>query len=106
MTQWLIDGTCDNRFPYYPSRVPSGGVKLYHWNERSLTAPKPYLVNGIYGLDPRRRVRPGLLPMPTGFIGLPDTKALTAALRDLVRNSNNAINELLAILANPVIKVP
>ena len=100
MTDWLVQG-CDYNprwFPLYPSRVPKGGAKAYFWNERCLKAPKPYLIDNMYAMDYRRRVRPGLLPAPTGFIGLPDSSLLVQALKSLmshIPNTNDAVKRLL-----------
>lgn len=100
MTDWLIQG-CDYSpgwFPLYPSRVVLGGVKAYYWNERCLHAPKPYLEDGFYALDPRRRVRLGLLPVPRGFTSVPDTSLLVQALKNMMSHTpytNNAVKKLL-----------
>lgn len=49
-------------------------------------------------MDPRRRVRPGLLPAPQGFTSIPDTSLLVQMLRQLmsnVPNTNDAVKRLL-----------
>lgn len=84
-------------FPKSPWAHPRGCPK-YFWNERCLKAPKPYLIDNMYAMDPRRRVRPGLLPAPQGFTSIPDTSLLVQMLRQLmsnVPNTNDAVKQLL-----------
>lgn len=49
-------------------------------------------------MDPRRRVRPGLLPIPKGFTSIPDTSLLAQALNEMmshIPNANDAVKQLL-----------
>lgn len=88
-------------FPKSPWAHPNGCPK-YFVRDRCLIAPKPYMVDGIYDMGPRRRIRPGLLPVPTGFISVMPPEDLMAALRSLctVRNTNMAVSKLLALTAS------
>ena len=63
----------------YPTRV----VKIvpYFWNERCLKAPRPFMIEGCYAIDPVRRVRPGLVTVSQGFIGHPTAKEMTASVK-------------------------
>lgn len=96
MTTWMIPSG-PYGIPLYPARVPRGGVKKFYINERCLKAPVPYMVDGRYAWDPRRRVRPGLVSIPKGFIGLPDSSVSIQALLNLVKvhNTNNSVSRLL-----------
>lgn len=98
-TDWMDHG-CTHvgyGFPLYPRRVPPGGVKPYYWNSKCLEAPRPYLINGIYGQDPRRRVIPGLVPISAGFVGLPSSEDLMIALRERIRNHSNALTKVIEL---------
>lgn len=99
-TDWMSQGcTYENYwFPLYPSRVPVGEVKAYYWNEKCLVAPKPYFDDEGYYYWRNwviRKVVPGLLSMPTGFIGFPKDNDMAAALGSLIRNTSKAVDELL-----------
>lgn len=83
-------------FPKSPWAHPNGCPK-YFVRDRCLTAPKPHMVDGIYDMDPRRRIRPGLVPMPDGFISTISSDELSRSLISLckVRNANMLIEHLL-----------
>lgn len=106
MTDWLVQG-CDYNpgwFPLYPSRVPSGGVKAYYWNERCLVAPKPKIDQKGYYYWPNwltRKVIPGLLPAPTGFIGTTEPQDLSNALHALTRRRSKAVDDFLELINGP-----
>lgn len=49
-------------------------------------------------MDPRRRVRPGLLPIPKGFTSIPDTSLLAQALNEMMSHvpyTSDAVRRLL-----------
>lgn len=84
-------------FPKSPWAHPNGCPKFLV-SFRCLTAPRPYMENGFYAMDPIRRVRPGLVPMPAGFSNVCDSSLLAAMLRRMmshVPNTNHAVRKLL-----------
>lgn len=88
-------------FPKSPWAHPNGCPK-YFVRDRCLTAPKPHMVDGIYDMDPRRRIRPGLVPMTNEFISTITSGDLTGALLGLykARNTSMAIKRLREIIAS------
>ena len=79
-----------------PMRRGEYPLPKFYWNENCLKAPKPFIVDGLYYIDVRRKVRPGLVAIPEPMsIAKDTTKIIVEAMRAHVRNANLAVDNLL-----------